>query len=92
MHDMEFSNVRVSDVKIAMGALIKSMRVRRKLTQVELAQRLNRSRITIQNAERGNNVTLDTYLLILQFFGEIESFNDYIQSKIDDCHEIESIY
>lgn len=75
-----------------MGALIKSMRVRRKLTQIELAQRLNRSRITIQNAERGNNVTLDTYLLILQFFGEIESFNDYIQSKIDDYHEIESIY
>lgn len=47
---MEFSNVRVIDVKIAMGALIKSMRVRRKLTQEELAQRLNRSRITIQNA------------------------------------------
>lgn len=89
---MEFSNVRVSGVKIAMCALIKSMRVRRRLTQEELAQRLNRSRITIQNVERGNNVTLDTYLLILQFFCEIESFNDYIQSKIDDCHEIESIY
>lgn len=89
---MEFSNIRVSDVKTEIGSLIKKMRANKKLTQEELAKRLNLSRITIQNIERGNNFTIDTCLLILQYFDEIESFNEYIVSKIDDYNEIKSIY
>ena len=89
---MDFSNVRVSDVKINIGTLIKKMRTKRKLTQGELAKRLNLSRITIQNIERGNNFTIETYLLIFQYFDEIESFNEYIKSKVDDYNEIKSIY
>lgn len=92
MQIMDFSNVRVSDVKIAMGALVKKMRARKKLTQEELATQLNLSRITIQNIERGNNFTIDTYLLVLQYFDEIGSFNEYVKSKVDDYHEIKSIY
>jgi len=89
---MGFSNVRVSDVKINIGTLIKKMRAKRKLTQEDLAKRLNLSRITIQNIERGNNFTIDTYPLIFQYFDEIESFNEYIKSKVDDYNEIKSIY
>ena len=89
---MDFYNVRVSDVKINIGTLIKKMRTKRKLTQGELAKRLNLSRITIQNIERGNNFTIETYLLIFQYFDEIESFNEYIKSKVDDYNEIKSIY
>lgn len=89
---MDFSNIRVSDVKIEMGVLIKNMRATKKLSQDELAKRLNLSRITIQNIERGKNFTIDTYLLVLQHFDEIESFRDYIKSKIDDYNEIKSIY
>jgi len=89
---MNFSNIRVSDVKINIGTLIKKMRAKRKLTQGELAKQLNLSRITIQNIERGNNFTIDTYLLIFQYFDEIESFNEYIKSKVDDYNEIKSIY
>jgi hypothetical protein len=89
---MNFSNIRVSDVKINIGTLIKKMRANRKLTQEELAKQLNLSRITIQNIERGNNFTIDTYLLIIQYFDEIESFNEYIKSKVDDYNEIKSIY
>ena len=92
MQNMDFSNVRVSDVKINIGTLIKKMRAKRKLTQGELAKRLNLSRITIQNIERGNNFTIETYLLIFQYFDEIESFNEYIKSKVDDYNEIKSIY
>lgn len=92
MLSMEFSNIRVSDVKTEIGSLIKKMRANKKLTQEELAKRLNLSRITIQNIERGNNFTIDTCLLILQYFNEIESFNEYIKSKIDDYNEIKSIY
>jgi DNA-binding XRE family transcriptional regulator len=92
MQNMDFSNVRVSDVKIEIGTLIKKMRANRKLTQEELAKRLNLSRITIQNIERGNNFTIDTCLLVFQHFDEIESFNAYIKSKIEDYNEIKSIY
>ena len=92
MHNMNFYNIRVSDVKINIGTLIKKMRANRKLTQEELAKQLNLSRITIQNIERGNNFTIDTYLLIFQYFDEIESFNEYIKSKVDDYNEIKSIY
>jgi transcriptional regulator with XRE-family HTH domain len=89
---MDFSNIRVSDVKIEIGTLIKKMRANRKLTQIELAKRLNLSRITIQNIERGNNFTIDTFLLVFQYFDEIESFNEYIKSKTDDYNEIKSLY
>lgn len=92
MHNMDFNNIRISDVKIEIGTLIKKMRTNRKLTQGELAIRLNLSRITIQNIERGNNFTIDTYLLVLQYFNEMESFSEYIKSKIDDYKEIKSIY
>lgn len=92
MHDMDFYNIRISDVKIEIGTFIKKMRTNRKLTQGELAKRLNLSRITIQNIERGNNFTIDTYLLVLQYFNEMESFSEYIKSKIDDYKEIKSIY
>jgi len=89
---MEFSPIRVHDVKKDLGSLIKKMRVKRKLTQEALAQSLNLSRITIQNIERGKNFTIDTYLLILQHFDEIASLNDFIKAKLDDYHEIKSIY
>jgi len=89
---MNFSNIRVSDVKINIGTLIKKMRAKKNLTQEDLAKQLNLSRITIQNIERGNNFTIDTYLLIFQYFDEIESFNEYIKSKVDDYNEIKSIY
>jgi len=92
MQNMNFSNIRVSDVKINIGTLIKKMRAKKNLTQEDLAKQLNLSRITIQNIERGNNFTIDTYLLIFQYFDEIESFNEYIKSKVDDYNEIKSIY
>ena len=89
---MNFSTIRVSDVKTDIGTLIKKMRANRKLTQGELAKRLNLSRITIQNIERGNNFTIDTFLLVFQYLDEIDSFNEYIKSKIDDYNEIKSLY
>lgn len=89
---MIFSTARVSDVKIEIGTLIRKMRTNRKLTQEELASLLNLSRITIQNIERGKNFTIDTCLLIFQYFDELESFSEFIKSKMDDYGELKSIY
>jgi DNA-binding XRE family transcriptional regulator len=89
---MNFSSIRVSDVKVEIGILIKKMRTNRKLTQEELANQLNLSRITIQNIERGKNFTIDTCLLLFQYFDELESFSEFIKLKIDDYGELKSIY
>ncbi len=89
---MDYNSIRISDVKNDLGCLIKKMRTDRKLSQEELAKRLNLSRITIQNIERGNNFTIETFLLLLQYFNEIESYSDYIKSKLEDNNHIKSIY
>jgi DNA-binding XRE family transcriptional regulator len=89
---MDFSTVRVSDVKIEMGALVKKMRAHQKLTQGALAKRLNLSRITIQNIEQGKNFTIDTFLLVLQYFEEMNWFHDSIKSKVEDYTVIKSLY
>ena len=89
---MNFYSATVSDVKSTMGGLVRKMRTNRKLTQIELAEQLHLSRITIQNIERGNNFTIDTLLLILQYFDELESFNQYMISKLEDHTSIKSIY
>ena len=81
---MEFSNVRVIDVKIAMGA--QKIDTDRIGTTIKPLKNYDTKCRTRQEFHPGHQP------LILQFFGEIESFNDYIQSKIDDYHEIESIY
>jgi len=89
---MDFSTVRVSDVKIEMGALVKKLRAHQRLTQEELAKRLNLSRITIQNIERGKNFTIDTFLLVLQYFEEMSWFHESIQSKVEEYAAIKSLY
>lgn len=89
---MNFSTVQVSDVKIEMGALVKKMRAHQRLTQEELAKKLNLSRITIQNIERGKNFTIDTFLLVLQYFEEMSWFHESIQSKVEDYTAIKSLY
>ena len=89
---MNFSAVKVSDVKIDIGNLIKKMRANKKVSQEVLAKNLNLSRITIQNIEAGKNCTLDTCLLIFQYFDELNSFSDYLKSKRDEYNEIKSFY
>lgn len=89
---MSFSSLRVSDVKQAMGKLVKQMRSDRKLSQDELAKQLNLSRITIQNLERGGNFTIETFLLVLQHFGEMQALYDFIQAKGEDFSYLKSFY
>ena len=89
---MIFSTIKVSDIKNDIGVLIKKMRANKKVSQDELARSLNLSRITIQNIEAGKNCTLDTCLLIFQYFDELDSFSAYLKSKSDDYNEIKSFY
>ena len=53
MHIMEFGSIRVSDVKIDLGRLIKKMRTDRKLSQEELANKMSITIDIIKNIEKG---------------------------------------
>lgn len=76
-----FDIVTIKDVKINVGALVKTLRSQAAITQGQLAQELNLSRVTIQNLESGQNSTLDTLLKVLQYFDLLQSFNNYIATE-----------
>lgn len=61
-----FETIEIKDVKVELGKLLKVLRKREKLSQIELAKRLNVSRTTIQNIELGKNFTADTFLKVLR--------------------------
>jgi len=90
MHTM-FHNLTVKTVKENVGRLIRTLRNREGITQEELASKLNLSRLTIQNLEAGKNPTIETLLIVLQYFDQLNSFNQYIESEIQN-NNFESLY
>jgi len=89
---MNFFNLNISEVKLEIGNFVKKLRTQNKISQEELAKKLNLSRLTIQNVENGKNFNIDTILLIFQYFDELQGFYDYLNSRKSDLDEIESIY
>jgi transcriptional regulator with XRE-family HTH domain len=85
-------SVKINDVKLQLAQLVKSYRKRDKLTQQELADCLNLSRVTIKNLESGNNFTIDTLLKILQHFEQLEALNKLISSTIEGNNNTPSFY
>lgn len=71
----------IKEVKNHIGILVKLLREREKITQEQLAEKLNLSRVTIQNLEAGKNPTIDTLLKVLQYFDLLSGFNQYIESE-----------
>jgi transcriptional regulator with XRE-family HTH domain len=86
------SNLKIKDVKSEIGQLVKSYRKGEKLSMQELAERLELSRITIQNLESGKNFTIDTLLKVLQYFDTLASLNDFVKGKRSENEEVESLY
>ncbi len=72
--------------------LLRKMRKSKGLSQDELAEKLSLSRITIQNVEAGKNFNIDTLLLILQHFNQLESFNKFIKEKSEEYDNLDSLY
>lgn len=61
-----FKTIQIKEVKMQLGQLIKTARKARGLSQTDLAKSLGLSRTTIQNLEKGNNFTADTFLLAVR--------------------------
>lgn len=73
--------VTIKDVKNQIGTLVKTLRDREDLTQEQLAEKLNLSRVTIQNLESGKNPTIETLLKVLQYFDLLDGLNNYIETE-----------
>ena len=86
------TNLKIKDVKLEVGHLVKCYRKREKLSRQDLAEKLNLSRITIQNLESGKNVTIDTLLKIMQYFELLGDFNLFLRVKRLDNEQVESLY
>lgn len=68
------------------------MRQAEKLSQEQLADELQMSRFTIAKLENGENPTLDTVLKVLQYFGQLQSLNDFVKSKNEEGAPPQSMY
>ena len=88
---MLFEILKIKDVKTDLGKLTKVLRKKQKLSQDELADLLNMSRITIQNLESGKNITSDTLLKVFQQFDVLEKFNHFVQEEIKN-NSYKSLY
>jgi transcriptional regulator with XRE-family HTH domain len=87
-----FNLSTAQDVKQDIGVWLRLMRKSRKLSQEELASELGMSRITLQNAENGKNITIDTLLLLLRHFDELEGIHKFIREKKEALANVRSLY
>jgi transcriptional regulator with XRE-family HTH domain len=85
-------NIKIKDVKSEIGKLVKSCRKRQKLSQQDLAEELELSRITIQNLESGKNFTMDTLLKVLNHFDMLVWFNQLLIDKRNENEQLTSLY
>ena len=85
-------NLKIKDVKSEIGQLVKSSRKQQKLSQQDLAEQLELSRITIQNLESGKNFTIDTLLKVFNHFDVLVGFNQFLMDKRDENEQMTSLY
>ncbi|NBX79849.1 MAG: XRE family transcriptional regulator [Flavobacteriales bacterium] len=86
-----FSAVTVKDLKVQVGNWCKLLRKESGLSQMQLAEKLAVSRLTVVKLEKGENVTIDTLFKALQYFQELESLQVFI-NKRKERFEYESMY
>jgi transcriptional regulator with XRE-family HTH domain len=89
---MFVENLKIKDVKSEFGQLVKSLRKKHKLSQQELAERLDLSRITIQNLESGKNFTIDTLLKVFNHFDAMVGLNQFLIDKRNENEQMTSLY
>lgn len=76
-----FDFITIKEVKSNIGMWCKELRKAEKLSQEDLAGQLGLSRLTISNLEKGENFTIETLLKVIQFFGQLNAFNDFVKNN-----------
>jgi len=88
---MIFQSLTIHDTKLHIAELTKALRGYDGISQYELAETLDMSRITIQNLEGAKNINIDTFLKVLQHFDLLEKFDAFLVENIEDKN-IKSLY
>ncbi len=88
---MALETINIKDVKAHVSTLVKLLRKKQGISRNELAERLDLSRITIQNLESGKNVTVDTLCKVLQHFDLLEKFDRFLQEESSN-NSYDSLY
>jgi transcriptional regulator with XRE-family HTH domain len=86
-----FSAITVKDLKVQVGNWCKLLRKESGFSQLQLAEKLAVSRLTVVKLEKGENVTIDTLFKALQYFQELESLQVFI-NKRQERFDYESMY
>jgi len=86
------NTANIKETKLQFGKLVKALRKRESISQTELAELLDLSRITIQNLESGKNFTIDTLLKVAQHFNLLDNLNELLTQQISDSKKIDSMY
>ncbi len=87
-----FNTIEIKDTKQEIGQVIKIVRKKRKLSQVEVAKSLDVSRNTIQNLESGKNFTIDTLFKVLKEFDLLDKVYDEILEAKKEIEQTKSLY
>ncbi|MHA6727053.1 helix-turn-helix transcriptional regulator [Chryseobacterium sp. A301] len=85
-------SITIKEMKTNIGSWCRMMRKAERLTKQELAQELELSRFTIANLENGENPTLETLLKILQYFDEMKGLNQFVENKMENLSNNQSMY
>jgi transcriptional regulator with XRE-family HTH domain len=86
-----FKNITINDLKRELGIWCKQIRKKEGLSQIELAEVLAVSRLTISNLEKGINVNVDTLFCVLKHFDELNALHAFVKEKQANL-TIESLY
>lgn len=87
-----FQTIKIKDIKEQIGLLTRTLRKQHQLTQQELADLLDVSRLTIQNIEAGKNFTIDNLLKIVQHFDLLSDLNQQIENYHQAQLDAKSLY
>jgi len=87
-----FGKIEIKHTKEVLGSYVRSMRKSHKVSQEELAEALELSRVTIQNLERGKNFTIDTFLKVINHFDLLNDFHDSMVEKTNELINNKSLY
>lgn len=89
---MILGNIKIKDVKSEIGQLVRAYRKQHKISQQELANQLELSRLTIQNLESGKNFTIDTLLKIFNHFDVLLGFHQFLMDHRNETKQVNSLY
>jgi len=78
--------VNVNTTLVSLGKLIYHLRKNENLSQTELANLINVSRLTILKIEKGKSVSLETILSILKYFNLLDKFNTLINENMENIN------